>query len=113
MKMNKKETIKQEIEKTLDSVSSIKKQDAKPFLFTRIQAKLENKESKWAINWLFDSPILKPAALVLIITINILSIVYINEYYSMKTSEENMLAGFANDYSISLSTESAINLYNE
>lgn len=111
--MNKNKNIQAEVEKTLLSLDSFSKMKAKPFLFTRIQAKIENKESKWAFNWLFDAPILKTAALLMIISINILSITYINDYYNIRINEENTLTSFADEYSISISTENNINLYNE
>ncbi|HKC35151.1 MAG TPA: hypothetical protein VKB95_03780 [Chitinophagaceae bacterium] len=45
--MTSKEKIQQEIEQTLQSLDSVKRAGANPFLFTRIQARMNKKTSRW------------------------------------------------------------------
>ena len=45
--MTSKEQIQQEIEQTLQSLDGAKRAEANPFLFTRIQARMNKKTSRW------------------------------------------------------------------
>ena len=45
--MTSKEQIQQEIDQTLQSIDGAKRAEANPFLFTRIQARMNKKTSPW------------------------------------------------------------------
>ena len=51
--MTSKEKIQQEIEQTLQSLDGVKRAEANPFLFTRIQARMNKKASGWERDFFF------------------------------------------------------------
>ena len=53
--MTQKEKIQQEIEKTLESLNGMKRAEANPFLFTRIQARMQRKAGWWDRTFSFSS----------------------------------------------------------
>ena len=63
--MTSKEKIQQEIEKTLESLNSVKRAQANPFLFTRIKARLDKKETGW--ERAIFSFVIKPAVAIAIV----------------------------------------------
>lgn len=112
--MNYEQNIQNEIDKTLSSLDNFQKQKAKPFLYTRIQAKLENEVSQPLFSWFFDTPILKPALATLIVALNIITILQLSNIDSDSiTSEQTSLDNFTEEYAFNQSSESYFNLYNE
>jgi len=73
--MEKEKRIMEEVEKTLHSIDNITNLETNPFLFTRIKAKIVDnsveqiKEGKTSL-------VLKPAALILLLLINIVTAVF-------------------------------------
>ena len=70
--MNEQKHIQEEVEKTLESLSGIQRAAANPYLFTRIEARLEKEEiSFWSRALTFISrPAVAVPAIVLTILIN-------------------------------------------
>ena len=69
--MTQKEKIQQEIEKTLESLNGMKRAEANPFLFTRIQARMQRKAGWWDRTFSFASkPLFALAILALVMAMN-------------------------------------------
>ena len=69
--MTSKEQIQQEIEKTLDSLNTVKRAQANPFLFTRIKARMNKKANGWEGVFSFISkPAIAIAILLLVMAVN-------------------------------------------
>ena len=70
--MTSKEKIQQEIEKTLESLNSVKRAQANPFLFTRIKARMNKKETGWerAIFSFVSKPAVAIAIVLLVMAVN-------------------------------------------
>jgi len=70
--MTSKEKIQQEIEQTLQSLDGLKRAEANPFLFTRIQARMNKKSSRWeerAFSFL-SRPAIAVAIVVVVMVVN-------------------------------------------
>ncbi len=65
--MNKKDKIEQEIRKTLDQFDHAEKLPPNPYFYTRVKARIEEKNRKQGI----FSTILKPALLTVLIALNL------------------------------------------
>ncbi len=89
--MKVKNDIKSEVEKTLSSLDSWKEIKTDSFFYTRLSVRLEKKTQFSLLNWLFDSPILRPALIAITLLINIFSI----NYY---LSTSNNSAAQSNDF---------------
>jgi hypothetical protein len=78
--MNKKENINKLVEETLNSVDSIKRAEAKPFLLTRIHARMnKGTESVWEkAGWFIGRPAVAFAGLCLVVLVNTMVIVLNN-----------------------------------
>src|SRR6185503_11873435 len=69
--MTNKEKIQQEIEDTLNSLNSVKRAQANPFLFTRIKARMTRKRDTWDRTFSFVSkPLVALAVLALVMAMN-------------------------------------------
>ena len=72
MSMEKHNKIEEEIEKTMQSIEGLEKAKANPYMFQRVQARIEEEAQE-------KIPILKPnfiVALLLIILLNVLTLAY-------------------------------------
>ena len=70
--MTSKEKIQQEIEQTLQSLDGAKRAEANPFLFTRIQARMNKKTGRWeerAFSFI-SKPAIAFAILLLVMSVN-------------------------------------------
>ena len=65
--MTQKEKIQEEIERTLQSLDSVKRAEANAFLFTRIKARMNKKSSGWEGIFSFVSKPVVAIAIVLIV----------------------------------------------
>ncbi|HEX6845539.1 MAG TPA: hypothetical protein VF144_01110 [Chitinophagaceae bacterium] len=69
--MTSKEKIQQEVERTLQCLDGIKRAEANPFLFTRIQARMNKPAGVWERTFSFISkPAIAVAIVVLVMTVN-------------------------------------------
>ena len=75
--MNKRDEINKLIEETLNSADHIERASPKPFLLTRIQARLnKSKANIWEkMTWLVGRPVFAIPALVIVLCVNVLVIV--------------------------------------
>jgi hypothetical protein len=73
--MKQVRNIESEIEKTLQSLDTFTKVRSDAFFYTRLKARMDNPKEALFIRWFFETPYLKPALLVLFLSINILTLV--------------------------------------
>jgi hypothetical protein len=96
--MGKPTKIEEEIERTMQSLNGLKKLEANPFLFQKVQARIEEEANE-------KLPILKPnflAAIVIIILLNILTLAYFyKDVSSIKNSVNNeTIQSISKEYNI-------------
>lgn len=112
--MENQKNIQAEVEKTLNSLDAYSKKKAKPFLYTRIQAKLEKQATTSSFNWLFDTPLLKPALASLIIVLNTFTVWQVSSINETDISEtENYIENFNEEYAFNQSSETYFELYSD
>lgn len=112
--MKTKKNIPAEVEKTLNSLNDWKPIVTDAFFYTRVTARMENRSQYTVLNWLFDSPMLRPALIAITLTINILSINYIVSNYELfQTQSTDFVSLFTDEYQLDQSTESYIVLNDE
>ena len=102
--MNDKKRIQEEVEKTLESLDGIQRAGANPYLFTRIEARLEKEEkSFWSGALTFISrPSVAVPAIVLTILINTaIFFEFKSEKVQVPPDEEQV---FASEYNLSDNT---------
>ena len=102
--MNDKKRIQEEVEKTLESLNGIQRAAADPYLFTRIEARLEKEEkSFWSRALTFISrPSVAVPAIVLTILINTaIFFEFKSEKVQTPQDEEQVFAG---EYNLSDNT---------
>ena len=105
--MTQNEKIQQEIEKTLDSLNGLKRAEANPFLFTRIQARMKKKAGGWDRTFSFaGKPLFALAILALVMAMNGWS--YFGNSAPVETfvSSEETLPEFESEYKSITSTDS-------
>jgi hypothetical protein len=88
--MNKKENINRLVEEALNSVDSIKRAEAKPFLLTRIHARMnKGTESVWEkAGWFIGRPAVAFAGLCLVVLVNTMVIVLNNPSEQTTVAEQ-------------------------
>ena len=76
--MNRQENINKLIEESLNSMDDVKRAEAKPFLFTRINARMnKGTESVWEkAGWFITRPAVALAVVCLVLIINATAIFY-------------------------------------
>ncbi len=97
--MNKEEKIKREIEKTLSQFENVKPLEPNPFLYTRIQQRL-NEQKKVSFSL---TGILKPALFTVLFSINIITVFwYTNSSNSaiQSNSSESLVEIFSSDFNL-------------
>src|SRR6185436_15045402 len=101
--MNEQKHIREEVEKTLESLNGIQRAAANPYLFTRIEARLEKEErSFWSRALTFISrPSVAVPAIVLTILIN--TAIFF-EFKSEKVQIPQDEETFAREYNLSDNT---------
>lgn len=89
--MNKKENLNRLVEETLNSVDSIKRAEAKPFLLTRIHARMDKgTESVWEkAGWFIGRPAVAFAGLCLVVLVNTMVIVLNNPSAQTTVAEQS------------------------
>jgi len=87
--MNKQEHINKMIEEALNSVDDVKRAEAKPFLFTRIHARMsKGTESVWEkAGWLISRPAVAFTGLCLIVLINVMVMMNNNSVSTVNNTE--------------------------
>lgn len=97
-KMEKKQRIQEEVEKTLNSLEGIKRAEPKLFFYTRLQAKMEQKlSSKASPSWSVR-PVYVFAMLAIVLVINVATIVTFTK--SSRLPQQNETESFAKAYGL-------------
>ena len=97
--MNKEEKIKKEIEKTLGLFENVKPLEPNPFLYTRIQQKI-NEQKKSTFNL---AGILKPALFTLLFSINVITLFWYSsslEGTTQSSSNESLVEILSSDFNL-------------
>lgn len=100
-----KENINKLVEEALHSVDGISRAEAKPFLLTRIQARMDRQaESVWEkAGWFIGRPAVAFAGLCLIILIN-LSVIMFNQSSNSDTVTEQVAQSPSDEFSYTVAT---------
>lgn len=104
--MKNKTNIQNEINETLNLFDKIDKVEVDAFFYTRLSAKMENTKSKFSFDWLFETPILKPIIIAVILFINVISISYFLNSKSESLTNTEIVDLFNQEYSMTQSTDS-------
>ena len=103
--MTSKEKIQQEIEQTLQCLDGVKRAEANPFLFTRIQARMAKKDSTWERVFSFISkPAIAMAIVLLVMIVNGWALLG-SDYNSNVTSDSANVSELANEYNVVASVD--------
>jgi len=103
--MTSKEKIQQEIEQTLQCIDGVKRAEANPFLFTRIQARMAKKDSAWERTFSFISrPAIAMAIVVLVMAVNGWALLGSNSNNSVIGDTANV-SELANEYNVVASVD--------
>lgn len=96
--MEKKQRIQEEVEKTLNSLEGIKRAEPKPFFYTRLQAKMEQKlRPKASPSWSVR-PVYVFATLAIVLMLNVVTIVTFTK--SNQQPQQNETESFAKAYGL-------------
>ena len=103
--MNKKEQINKLIEEALNSVDNISRAEAKPYLLTRINARMrKGTESTWEkAGWFIGRPAVAFAGLCMIILINVMVVMY-NGSSDLSTATDQAAQTPADEFSYMVAT---------
>ena len=103
--MNKKEQINKLIEEALNSVDNISRAEAKPYLLTRINARMrKGTESTWEkAGWFIGRPAVAFTGLCLVLLINVMVIV-INNSSDTTTIAEQSVQTQTDEFSYTVAT---------
>jgi hypothetical protein len=103
--MTSKEKIQQEIEQTLQCLDDVKRAEANPFIFTRIQARMAKKDSAWERTFSFISrPAIAMAIVLLVMAVNGWALLGSNSNNNT-ISDSATVSELANEYNIVASVE--------
>jgi hypothetical protein len=103
--MNRNENISKLIDEALSSVDDIKRAGAKPFLLTRIHARMSNgTESVWEkAGWFISRPAVAFTGLCIIVLINIMVVMF-NGTANSATVTEQVAQSPADEFSYTVAT---------
>lgn len=103
--MNKKEQINKLIEEALGSVDTIKRAEAKPYLLTRINARMrKGTESAWEkAGWFIGRPAVAFTGLCLVLLINVMVVVVNNMPDNAAVAEQSVQTP-ADEFSYTVAT---------
>lgn len=103
--MNKNEQINKLVEEALNSVDNIKRTEAKPYLLTRINARMSKAtESAWEkAGWFIGRPVVAFAGLCLILLIN-LTVVVFNKTSDTSAVAEQSVQSQSDEFSYTVAT---------
>jgi len=102
--MKDKRHIQEQVDKTLDSLDGIQRASANPFLFTRIQARLQKEETNfWSQAFAFISrPMVAFAGVAIAIIINAVVLLESRSESVKNTQDDEQV--FASEYNLSTNT---------
>jgi hypothetical protein len=102
--MKDKRHIQEQVDKTLDSLDNIQRASSNPFLFTRIQARLQKEETSfWSRAFAFiNKPTVAFAGVAIAIIINAV-VLFESRSQSVKNTQDEEQV-FASEYNLSTNT---------
>ena len=110
--MKKNQHIQNEIDKTLQLLNSKNKIEADAFFYTRVRAKIDTPEKASFFDFIFDSPILKPALIASLFILNTMAFLLINYNSSQSLTADDAADLLNQEYFITQATDSFY-YYNE
>jgi len=105
-KMEKKEQIENEVQKTLQSFDKKETIESSPFFYTRLQDKIRGLEEKkrFSTMQIFNRRVLLPAFVVVIVLFNILSLALVSRKSAYQSDiRKEYISELAEEYAMSLS----------
>lgn len=110
--MDREEKIREEVEKTINAPGHMAKLEASPYLFTRLKAGIENlNEGKQKVS-IFQSGILKPAALLIFLLLNAFTSFYIiNSNTETSTSRQKYISAISSEYNLNQTNDSQLSKF--
>jgi hypothetical protein len=113
--MSRKKKIEKEVEKTLQCFEQAEKLADNPFFYTRVKARIEGRKAPARKNvWQFGWSVLKPAFLILIVALNILTVtIYFTSNQSLTSDQDQLLQAFAQEFALDQSSYNPNLLINE
>jgi len=107
--MNRRLTIDEQVEKTMNSLDGAKRAKSNPFLYTRIQARLQNSDnSHWAAAArILGRPVFAIATVLLVILMNAAVFLQNSEPVQSNTKQEEEQL-FAKEYNLSQGLEDGV-----
>ena len=102
--MNNKEQINKLIEDTLNSVDDVRRAEPKPFLLTRINARMSRGETAWEkAGWFIGRPVVAFTGLCMILLINAMVIMF-NKTSNAAAATEQVAQTGADEFSYTVVT---------
>lgn len=103
--MNKNRNIEQLIEEAMGSLDHIDRASPKPFLLTRIRARINRKNvTVWEkVSWLIGRPSIAIPGLVILIVLNVLAVTF-NKEDSLVTTSEQVASSSADEFNYTVAT---------
>jgi len=104
---NKKDHIDNEVQKTMNSIDQIKRVEGNPFLYTRLQERLNQQSDVKNVTIHSRIPIWQIAMVVVLFLINGIALQQVGYFDSEKTTanEEVTLENFADEYALTQDEE--------
>lgn len=99
--MNKKDKIREEVEKTVNAFDHLEKLEGNPYLFTRIQSEIESNLTKEK-RYNFKGEFLRPVILFLILIMNVFTVIFFfNSKSETSSTKQTYFSAISSEYSIS------------
>ncbi len=100
--MTSKEKIQQEIEQTMQCLDGAKRAEANPFLFTRIQARMNKNSHRWEERTFsfISRPMIAVAIIILVMAVNGWALVGGSGSNDNIVGEANNVSELANEYNV-------------
>lgn len=113
--MTSKEKIQQEIEQTLQCLDGVKRAEANPFLFTRIQARMNKNSNRWEERTFsfISRPIIAVAIVLLVMAVNGWALWDGNGSNEIITAGNANVPELASEYNVVASVDNYENMANE
>lgn len=105
--MTTKEIIQREIDQTLQSLDGAKRAEANPFLFTRIQARMNKKSSRWEERTFsfLSKPAIAVAIVILVMAVNGWALWGGSSSSENRTADNVSVSELANEYNVVASVD--------
>jgi hypothetical protein len=98
--MINKENIQDEVERTLLSLEGIRRAEANPFLFTRIKAKMQNRNGWERVISFISRPVVAAAALMIVIAVNGWAVFGAGTETTARENESVVATDIADEYNL-------------